>query len=73
MMNLLRFCRDNKVSVRTEYNAYMTCWIFTMQNKNNLTLQRAISVYELEETHDPDGIIKIVLEHMLTELNKGTV
>ena len=44
-----------------------------MQNKNNLTLQRAISVYELEETHDPDGIIKIVLEHMLTELNKGTV
>lgn len=73
MMNLLKFCRDNKVSVRTEYDVYMTCWIFTMRNKNNLTLQRAISVYELETAHDPDGIIKIVLEHMLTELNKGTV
>lgn len=73
MMNLLKFCRDNKVSVRTEYDVYMTCWIFTMRNKNNLTLQRAISVYELETAYDPDGIIKIVLEHMLTELNKGTV
>ena len=73
MMNLLRFCRDNKVSVRTEYNENMTCWIITMQNKNNLTLKRVISVYELEKARDPDGIIKIILEHMLTELNKGTV
>lgn len=73
MMNLLKFCRDNKVSVRTEYDVYMTCWIFTMRNKNNLTLQRAISVYELEKAYDSDEIIKILLEHMLTELNKGTV
>ena len=73
MMNFLRFCRDNKVSVRTEYNVNMAGWIFTMQNKNNLTLQRVISVYELEEATNPDGIIKILLEHMLTELNKGTV
>ena len=72
MMNLLKFCRDNKVSALIEYNTELMVWVIKIRYQDKI-LKRVISPYELEYAPDPDGIIKILLEHMLTELNKGTV
>ena len=71
-MNLLKFCRDNKVSALIEYNTELMGWVIEMRYQDKI-LKRAISVYELEYARDPNEILIILLDHMRDELTKGTV
>ena len=71
-MNLLKFCRDNKVSALIEYNTELMVWVIKMRYQDK-TLKRVISAYELEYAPDPNEILIILLDHMRDELTKGTV